>query len=50
MAYKTILVHCNDKKRVARTIGAAVELAERFQAHLIGLSISPPATVVPAVH
>jgi nucleotide-binding universal stress UspA family protein len=48
MAYKTILVHCNDKKRVGRTVGAAVELAERSQAHLIGLSVSPPVLVVPA--
>jgi hypothetical protein len=48
MAYKTILVHCNDKKRVGRIVGAAVELAERFQAHLVGLSVSPPVLVVPA--
>lgn len=48
MAYKTILVHCNEKKRVARIVGAAVELAERFQAHLVGLSVSPPVLVVPA--
>ena len=34
MAYKTILAHCNDKKRVGRTVGTAVELAERFGAHL----------------
>jgi nucleotide-binding universal stress UspA family protein len=48
MAYKTIVVHCNDNKRLSRTVGAAVELAERFQAHLIGLSISPPVLVVPS--
>lgn len=48
MAYKTILVHCNDKKRAERILGAAVELAERFQAHLVGLSVSPPVVVVPA--
>ena len=48
MTYKTILVHCNDKKRVGRTVGAAVELAEQFQAHLVGLSVSPPVLVVPA--
>jgi nucleotide-binding universal stress UspA family protein len=47
MAYKTILVHCNDKKRVARIVGTAVELAERFQAHLVGLSVSPSVLVVP---
>lgn len=48
MAYKTILVHCNDKKRVGLIVDAAVELAERFQAHLVGLSVSPPVLVVPA--
>ena len=48
MAYKTILVHCADKRRVARLVGAAVELAERFQSHLIGLSIAPPVRILPA--
>jgi nucleotide-binding universal stress UspA family protein len=47
MTYKTILVHCNDRERVERIVGAAVELAERFQAHLIGLSVSPSVLVVP---
>jgi nucleotide-binding universal stress UspA family protein len=47
MVYKTILVHCADKRRVARLVGAAVELAERFQGHLIGLSIAPPVRVLP---
>ena len=48
MAYKTILIHCTDKRRVPRLVGAAVELAERFQSHLIGLSVSPPVRVLPA--
>jgi nucleotide-binding universal stress UspA family protein len=48
MAYRTILVHCNDKRRVERILASAVELAERFQAHLIGLSVAPPVRVVPA--
>ena len=47
MAYKMILVHCADKRRVARIVGAAVELAERFQSHLTGLSIAPPVRVLP---
>ena len=47
MAYKTILVHCNDKRRVARIVGAAVEVAEKFQAHLIGLSVSPQVRALP---
>jgi nucleotide-binding universal stress UspA family protein len=48
MTYKTVLVHCNDKRRAARVAGAAAGLAQRFQAHLIGLSIAPPVRVVPA--
>ena len=48
MVYKTILVHCADKRRVARLVGAAVELAERFQSHMIGLSVAPPVRVLPA--
>jgi hypothetical protein len=37
MTYKTVLVHCNDKRRVARVTEAAAAVAHRFQAHLIGL-------------
>jgi hypothetical protein len=48
MAYKTILVRCNDTRRVGRIVGAAVELADRFQAHLVGHSVSPPVLAVPA--
>jgi nucleotide-binding universal stress UspA family protein len=48
MSYKTILAHCNDPRRVERIAGTAVELAERFQAHLIGLSVSPPVLVIPS--
>jgi nucleotide-binding universal stress UspA family protein len=48
MTYKTILVHCNDLRRVARVTGAAVEIADRFGAHLIGLSVSPPVHIIPA--
>ncbi len=47
MTYKTILVHCNDKRRIERVVGPAVELAERFGAHLIGLSVAPPVLIVP---
>ena len=28
MSYKTILVHCNDKRRVSRIAAVAVELAD----------------------
>jgi nucleotide-binding universal stress UspA family protein len=48
MAYKTVLVHCNDKARLSRVLGPAVEVANAFQAHLLGLSITPPAVIVPA--
>lgn len=48
MTYKTILVHCNDLRRVARVTGAAVDIADRFGAHLIGLSVSPPVHLIPA--
>jgi hypothetical protein len=48
MIYKTILVHCNDLRRVARVTGAGVEIAGRFDAHLIGLSVSPPVHLVSA--
>ena len=48
MSYKTIVVHCNDKRRVARVANVAAELASRFGAHLIGLSVSPPVHLIPA--
>lgn len=48
MPYKTILVHCNDKRRTDTLLAPAIGLAERFQAHLIGLSIVPPVAVVSA--
>ncbi len=47
MAYKTVLVHCNDLSRVERVVASGVQLAEQFQAHLIGLSVSPPILIVP---
>jgi nucleotide-binding universal stress UspA family protein len=46
MSYKTILLHCNDKRRIARLLVPAVQLAETFQAHLTGLSIVPPVAVI----
>jgi nucleotide-binding universal stress UspA family protein len=48
MLYKTIVLHCNDKRRIARLLVPAVRLAETFQAHLIGLSIVPPVAVISA--
>jgi nucleotide-binding universal stress UspA family protein len=48
MGYKTILVYCNDARRIDAVVGPAAVLAERFQARLIGLSIVPPILVLPA--
>jgi nucleotide-binding universal stress UspA family protein len=46
MTYKTILVHCNDARRVRGLLAPAVALTEKFEAHLIGLSVVPPASLV----
>lgn len=48
MAYKTVLVHCNDKRRIARVGEAAATIAKRFQAHLVGVSVTPPVAVIPS--
>jgi nucleotide-binding universal stress UspA family protein len=48
MSYRTILVHCNDVRRVEAVVGTAAALAERFQARMIGLSIVPPVVILPA--
>lgn len=42
MAYKTILVHCDASRSVGARIDMAVGLAERYQAHLVGLHARPP--------
>ncbi len=42
MSYKTILVHCDASKSVAARLDKAIALAERHQAHLIGLHARPP--------
>jgi nucleotide-binding universal stress UspA family protein len=47
MSYKTILVHCNDRRRIETLLMPAVSLAEAFQSHLIGLSVVPPVVIVP---
>jgi nucleotide-binding universal stress UspA family protein len=48
MSYETIVVHCNDKRRIGRLAGAAVQIAERFDARLLGLSVSPHTPIIPA--
>jgi nucleotide-binding universal stress UspA family protein len=47
MAYKTVLVHCNDRSRIARVLAPATQIAAAFQAHLIGLSVTPPIVIIP---
>jgi nucleotide-binding universal stress UspA family protein len=47
MAYKTVLVHCNDKDRVAQVAEPAARVAAQFGAHLVGLSVTPPVYVAP---
>jgi nucleotide-binding universal stress UspA family protein len=46
MPYKTILLHCNDRRRIEPLLAATVPLAERFQAHVLGLSIVPPVAII----
>jgi len=47
MGYKTILVHCNDKRRIRTLLAPVLRLAEATEAHLIGLSVVPPVAVIP---
>ncbi|NJO33956.1 MAG: universal stress protein [Rhodospirillales bacterium] len=46
MSYKTILVHCNDKRRMKPLLAPTLTLASAFQAHVVGLSVVPPVSVV----
>jgi nucleotide-binding universal stress UspA family protein len=46
MPYKSILMHCNSKRRIEPLLASTVVLAERFQAHLLGLSVVPPVAVI----
>ena len=48
MVYKTILVHCNDRRRLPRLLDPAVHLSAAFGAQLIGVSVSPPIMAIPA--
>ncbi len=42
MSFKTILLHVNDERRVAGLVSVAAAIAERNEAHLIGLYAMPP--------
>ena len=48
MWYRTILLHCNDRRRIETLLAPAVSLAERFQSRLLGLSVVPPVAVFSA--
>jgi hypothetical protein len=48
MAYRTVLVHCNDRRRIANLAETAAALARPFEAHLVGLSVTPPAAIIPS--
>ena len=45
MTYKTILVHLNDERRVGQIIDVAAHIADRNEAHLIGLYVVPSGLV-----
>jgi hypothetical protein len=47
--YKTILMHCNDKRRIRNLLLPAVDLSERYQAHLTALSVVPPIAIFTSV-
>jgi hypothetical protein len=47
--YKTILLHCNDKRRSNTLLAYTVNLAEIFEAHIRALSVVPPPIVTTTV-
>lgn len=49
MPYKTILVHLSSDARARASLGFAIALAERFEAHLIGLYVFPAYPLTPPV-
>ena len=46
MSYKTILIYCNDQRRLPRLLAPTIAFADRFQSHVIGLSVVPPISVI----
>lgn len=42
MSYKTILVHCDASPKVSQRLAVAAELAQRHNAHLVGVHMRPP--------
>lgn len=49
MSYKTILVHLTDERRARAVLALANRLAEKFEAHLIGLYVFPSMRLTPPV-
>ena len=46
--HKTIVMHCNDKRRISALLAPTVSLADTFEAHLTALSVVPPVIVTGA--
>jgi nucleotide-binding universal stress UspA family protein len=42
MSYKTILVHCDTNPRLSQRLAVAVDLAQRYGAHLVGAYVQAP--------
>jgi nucleotide-binding universal stress UspA family protein len=42
MSYKTILVHCDASPKVSRRLAVAAELAQRYDARLVGVHVQEP--------
>jgi len=45
MNYKTILVHCDASSKLSQRLEVAVDLAQRFDAHLVGVHVQVPMQV-----
>jgi nucleotide-binding universal stress UspA family protein len=49
MPYKTILVHLSSESRARASLGFAIGLAQRFEAHVIGLYVFPSYPLAPPI-
>lgn len=49
MSYKTILVHLNHEPRARRLLDVAIDLARKFEAHLIALHVFPAYRLTPPI-
>ena len=49
MSYKTILLHLNHEPRARAVLGVGIDLATRFEAHLIGCHVFPSYRLTPPV-